>query len=112
MIIALGFAGCVYMVVFEWNNPNKSARNWSAIFAVMCLALLLLSIKCTALLHDNKIRDQWFMNHKPTCAEDTIECLTEKAEWYDDSVRYKVNRYPTEQDRIDALKDYVKYYEK
>ena len=102
----------VFTITIEWDNPNKRDRNWAILFSVLFVALIVLGIRCAYLMNDDRIRDAWFMNNKPTCTEDTVECLTEKAEWYIDSIRYQVNRYPTEQDKINELKDYIKYYEK
>jgi hypothetical protein len=58
-------------------------------------------------------RDMYFMHAKPTCQEETVSCLTEKAEWYRDSARLSVSAVPRDTSRqIDSLKAIVNQFEK
>lgn len=64
---------------------------------------------------DENTRIQMFFNMKPKCHEETIECLSKKAEWYKDSAEYKVVRpftYKDETKTIDSLKNEIKKYKK
>ncbi len=112
IIVLTGFSmfGFAITVIAAFEN-HAGQRKWHIVFAIGFLLMSILGVKCAMPMHDDKVRDAWFMNRKPTCTEDTIECLTDKAEWYEDSIRYRVNRYPTKQDEINALKEQIKYFE-
>lgn len=58
-------------------------------------------------------RDMYFMHAKPTCQEETVSCLTAKAEWYRDSARLSVSAVPRDTSRqVDSLKAIVNQFEK
>ena len=59
---------------------------------------------------DKDMREELFMRMKPSCQEETIDCLQQKADWYKDSVEYEINVGKT--NILDSLKAYVRQYEK
>ena len=84
------------------------------------IALLILGIVCVAagiglyiVAPDKNTRLKMFYEMKPTCKEESVKCLSSKANWYRDSVEYKVN-FPKDDNKaiIDSLKNIVNQYEK
>lgn len=62
---------------------------------------------------DENKRIQMFFDMKPNCQEETVKCLSKMAEWYKDSVEYKiVLPYKDETKIIDSLKNEIKKYKK
>ena len=69
---------------------------------------------CLITISPNKqTKIKMFYELKPTCQEETIKCLQDKARWYNDSVKYHVPpKERTNLEIIDSLKTFVNQYEK
>ena len=112
-LIILNF-GNVVLFIFIRNrirrNPIKGDDIGLLILGIVCVAL---GIALYILAPDKKAQLKMFYEMKPTCQEETVKCLSSKANWYRDSVEYKVN-FPKEDDKaiIDSLKNIVNQYEK
>lgn len=84
------------------------------------IAMLILGIICVAagialyiIAPDKKTQAKMFYEMKPTCQEETVKCLSKKANWYRDSVEYKVESIKKDDKAIiDSLKNIVNQYEK
>ena len=85
------------------------------------IAMLALGIICVAagiglyiMAPDKNTQLKMFYEMKPTCQEETVKCLSKKANWYKDSVEYKVEPLKKEDDKaiIDSLKNVINQYEK
>lgn len=84
------------------------------------IAMLILGIVCVAagialyiIAPDKKTQAKMFYEMKPTCQEETVKCLSKKANWYRDSVEYKVESIKKDDKAIiDSLKNIVNQYEK
>lgn len=84
------------------------------------IAMLILGIICVAagialyiIAPDKKTQAKMFYEMKPTCQEETVKCLSKKANWYRDSVEYKVESLKKDDKAIiDSLKNIVNQYEK
>lgn len=83
-------------------------------------AELILGVICTIvgillfnLAPDKETRFEMFYAMKPKCNEETVSCLKEKAEWYQDSINYNVNIQTVDEKYIiDSLKNVINNYEK
>lgn len=83
-------------------------------------AELILGVICTIvgillfnLAPDKETRFEMFYAMKPKCNEETVSCLKEKAEWYQDSINYNVNIQAVDEKYIiDSLKNVINNYEK
>ena len=84
------------------------------------IAMLILGIICVAagialyiIAPDKKTQIKMFYEMKPTCQEETVKCLSKKANWYKDSVEYKVESLKKDDKAIiDSLKNVINQYKK
>lgn len=84
------------------------------------IAMLILGIICVAagialyiIAPDKKTQAKMFYEMKPTCQEETVKCLSKKANWYRDSVEYKVESLKKDDKAIiDSLKNVINQYKK
>ena len=115
-VIGLGISilGNVFMFLFIRNrirrNPIEGDDIFSLILAVVCIAG---GLALYYIAPDKNEQIKMFYDMKPTCQEETVKCLSKKAEWYKDSVEYKVE--PLKENNkalIDSLKNIVNQYEK
>ena len=69
---------------------------------------------CLITISPNKqTRIEMFYELKPACHEETINCLKDKAKWYNDSIKYNIPpKRRTDLEIIDSLKTFVNQYEK
>ena len=57
-------------------------------------------------------RNEWIMKHKPTCTDDTIECMETKLQWYKDSAEYDITSTVFDPNKVkDSLRMELKKYE-
>ena len=92
------------------RNPIEGDDIFSLILAVVCIAG---GLALYYIAPDKNEQIKMFYDMKPTCQEETVKCLSKKAEWYKDSVEYKVE--PLKENNkalIDSLKNIVNQYEK
>ena len=62
---------------------------------------------------NRQTRIEMFYELKPACHEETINCLKDKAKWYNDSIKYNIPpKERTDLEIIDSLKTFVNQYEK
>lgn len=115
-VIALGISilGNVFMFLFIRNrirrNPIEGEDIASLILAVVCIGG---GLALYYIAPDKNEQIKMFYDMKPTCQEETIKCLSKKAEWYKDSVEYKVE--PLKKNNkaiIDSLKNIINQYER
>lgn len=81
------------------------------IINILCIAIAVVSGAISVDMKDTHVRDAWFMKQKPTCNVETVKCLQDKANWYKDSVFYKVNNFVNDTQKINELKTYIKQFE-
>ena len=115
-VIGLGISilGNVFMFLFIRDrirrNPIEGDDIFSLILAVVCIAG---GLALYYIAPDKNEQIKMFYDMKPTCQEETIKCLSKKAEWYRDSVEYKVELLKeNNKSLIDSLKNIVNQYEK
>lgn len=112
-LLILNF-GNVVLFLFIRNRIRHRPIEGDDIF------LLILAVVCIAgglvlyyIAPDKNEQIKMFYDMKPTCQEETVKCLSKKAEWYRDSIEYKVE--PLKENNkalIDSLKNIVNQYEK
>lgn len=112
-LLILNFGNVVIFIFIRDRIRRKSIEGED-------IGLLILGIVCVAagiglyiIAPDKKTQVKMFYEMKPTCQEETVKCLSKKANWYKDSVEYKVE--PLKKDNkaiIDSLKNIVNQYEK
>jgi len=57
-------------------------------------------------------RNEWIMKNKPTCTDDTIECMEDKLQWYKDSAEYDITSTVFDPNKVkDSLRTELKKYE-
>lgn len=112
-LIILNFGNVVLFLFIRNRIRRKSIESED-------IAILILGIVCVAagiglyiIAPDKKTQLKMFYEMKPTCKEETVKCLSSKANWYRDSVEYKVN-FPKDDNKaiIDSLKNIINQYEK
>ena len=111
LTMAFFIIGGTAMSVFIGNR--LSGYKWEtndSVYIIIGPIFIVLGILGFIYHPDKDMRAELFMHMKPTCQEETIDCLQQKADWYKDSVEYEINVNKT--DILDSLKTYVKQYEK
>jgi len=112
-LIILNFGNVVLFIFIRDRIRRKSIEGED-------IGLLILGIVCVAagiglyiIAPDKKTQVKMFYDMKPTCQEETVKCLSSKANWYRDSVEYKVESIKKDDKAIiDSLKNIVNKYEK
>lgn len=111
--IFVGAFGVLALSTFIHNRIKRKC--WEA----EDTAELILGVICTiagialfSIAPDKEKRFEMFYAMKPKCNEETVSCLTKKAEWYQDSINYNVNIQVDEKHIIDSLKNVINNYEK
>ena len=61
--------------------------------------------------YDQAFIKEWLLDHKPTCHDETIECLNDKTQWYKDSLRYIVPFDYQKKVSLDSLKNELNRFE-
>lgn len=115
--LAVSIIGNIFMFLFIRNRIRRKSIEGEDI------ASLILGVVCVAggialynIVPDKNEQIKMFYDMKPTCQEETVKCLSKKAEWYRDSVEYKVepiNESIKKDNKalIDSLKNVVNQYE-
>ena len=88
-----------------WEAEDTAELILGVIFTIAGIALF-------SIAPDKEKRFEMFYAMKPKCNEETVSCLTKKAEWYQDSINYNVNIQVDEKHIIDSLKNVINNYEK
>lgn len=88
-----------------WEAEDTAELILGVIFTIAGIALF-------SIAPDKEKRFEMFYAIKPKCQEETVSCLTKKAEWYQDSINYNVNIQVDEKHIIDSLKNVINNYEK
>ena len=112
-LLILNFGNVVIFIFIRDRIRRKSIEGED-------IGLLILGIVCVAagiglyiIAPDKKTQVKMFYDMKPTCQEETVKCLSKKANWYKDSVEYKVESIKKDDKAIiDSLKNIVNKYEK
>jgi predicted PurR-regulated permease PerM len=112
-LIILNFGNVVLFIFIRDRIRRKSIEGED-------IGLLILGIVCVAgglalyyIAPDKNEQIKMFYDMKPTCQEETVKCLSSKANWYRDSVEYKVESLKKDDKAIiDSLKNIVNQYEK
>jgi hypothetical protein len=112
-LLILNFGNVVIFIFIRDRIRRKSIEGED-------IGLLILGIVCVAagiglyiIAPDKKTQVKMFYDMKPTCQEETVKCLSKKANWYKDSVEYKVESIKKDDKAIiDSLKNIVNQYEK
>lgn len=112
-LLILNFGNVVIFIFIRDRIRRKSIEGED-------IGLLILGIVCVAagiglyiIAPDKKTQVKMFYDMKPTCQEETVKCLGKKANWYKDSVEYKVESLKKDDTAIiDSLKNIVNQYEK
>jgi predicted PurR-regulated permease PerM len=112
-LLILNFGNVVIFIFIRDRIRRKSIEGED-------IGLLILGIVCVAagiglyiIAPDKKTQIKMFYEMKPTCQEETVKCLSKKANWYKDSVEYKVESIKKDDKAIiDSLKNIVNQYEK
>lgn len=113
-LLILNFGNVVIFIFIRNRIRRKSIEGED-------IGLLILGIVCVAagialyiIAPDKKTQAKMFYEMKPTCQEETVKCLSKKANWYKDSVEYKVEPLKKKDDKaiIDSLKNVINQYKK
>lgn len=112
-LLILNFGNVVIFIFIRDRIRRKSIEGED-------IGLLILGIVCVAagiglyiIAPDKKTQIKMFYEIKPACQEETVKCLSSKANWYRDSVEYKVESIKKDDKAIiDSLKNIVNQYEK
>lgn len=108
--------GVVVLSIFTSNRiRNKCWENEDTGMLIVGIIAVSAGIALYHISPDENTRIQMFFNMKPKCQEETVKCLSKKAEWYKDSAEYKVIlpfSYKDETKTIDSLKNEIKKYKK
>ena len=89
-----------------WEGEDTAELILGIIFTIAGIALFTIA-------PDKEKRFEIFYAMKPKCNEETVSCLKQKAEWYQDSINYNVN-IPAVDEKyiIDSLKNVINNYKK
>lgn len=112
-LLILNFGNVVIFIFIRNRIRRKSIEGED-------IGLLILGIVCVAagialyiIAPDKKTQAKMFYEMKPTCQEETVKCLSKKANWYKDSVEYKVESLKKDDKAIiDSLKNVINQYKK
>ena len=112
-LLILNFGNVVIFIFIRDRIRRKSIEGED-------IGLLILGIVCVAagiglyiIAPDKKTQVKMFYDMKPTCQEETVKCLSKKANWYKDSVEYKVESLKKDDKAIiDSLKNVINQYKK
>lgn len=111
-MLILNFGNVVLFIFIRYRirrNPIKGEDIGLLILGIVCVAA---GIGLYIMTPDKNTRLKMFYEMKPTCQEETVKCLSKKAEWYKDSVEYKVESIKKDDKAIiDSLKNIVNQYE-
>lgn len=103
------FLGWLYIVI---TTPKKI--DCLPLFAFSCFLLVPVATVSKWIYkakYDQEFIKEWLLDHKPTCHDETIECLNDKMQWYNDSLRYIVPFEHQKKVSIDSLKNELNRFE-
>lgn len=112
-LIVLNFGNIILFVVISNRIKHKPWAGDDTAYLILGLVFVPIGILLYNISPDSDTRIKMFYESKPTCKEETLQCLTKKANWYKDSIEYKIPaRNSKDIVKIDSLKNIVKQYEK
>lgn len=115
VIFLAALVGSIVILLHNWFTVQDfgfhSLDVSVVILNIVCIAIAIVAGAITVDMKDVHVRDAWFMKQKPTCNVETVKCLQDKANWYKDSVFYKVNNFVNDTQKINELKTYIKQFE-
>ena len=78
-ILAIIVICCIAMLVCCITNGYPA-------FGCVFACYIIISVSMLYKITNYESRYEWVLLHKPTCTEETVECLTEQIEWVNDSI--------------------------
>lgn len=103
------FCGWLYIII---TTPKKA--DFLPLLAFSCLLLLPVTTMSKWIYkakYDQAFIKEWLLDHKPTCHDETVECLKDKTQWYKDSLRYIVPFDYQKKVSLDSLKNELNRFE-
>lgn len=78
-ILAIQVISCIVMSVYclKYGYPA---------FGGVFVCFTILSVIVLYKIANYESQYKWVLQHKPTCTEETVECLTEQIDWVHDSI--------------------------
>ena len=103
------FLGWVYVIVMTPKHIDCLP-----LFAISCVLLVPVATMSNWLYkakYDQEFIKEWLLDHKPTCHEETIDCMNDKIKWYNDSLQYIVPFDHQKKVSLDSLKNELNRFE-
>jgi hypothetical protein len=112
-LLVLNFGNITLIIVIRNRFKHKRWSGDDTAFLILGVVFVPVGILLYNISPDTETRIKMFYESKPSCQEETIQCLTKKANWYKDSIEYKIPARKLEDTvKIDSLKNIIKQYEK
>lgn len=112
-LLILNFGNVVIFMFIRERIRHKPIEGEDIGFLIVGILCVAAGLALYYIAPDKKTQLKMFYDMKPTCQEETVKCLSKKAEWYKDSVEYKVEPLmENNKALIDSLKNIVNQYEK
>jgi hypothetical protein len=109
VFVIVVFLGWLYIII---TTPKQV--DCLPLFAFSCLLpvpVVVVSRWIYKAKYDQEFIKEWILDHKPTCHDETIECMNDRIQWYKDSLRYIVPFDYQKKVCIDSLKNELNRFE-